>query len=194
MNENVNETTVETTDTTENVGAEAKTYTEAEVMELIQREGDKRVSSALKKQQAKYEKQLSLSKLDESQRATAEKDMRISELEQKLADYEIERNRSELKSVLSARGLSAEFCDLIAVTDNLEESQERIDKLDKLFKLAVAEEVKKRLTNGRPQVGTTDGKLTKEAFDKMSIAEKQRLYNTDPTLYKQMSGAYGGNL
>ena len=41
-----------------------KTYTEEEVLALIQSEADKRVNQALKTQQKKYEKQLSLSKLD----------------------------------------------------------------------------------------------------------------------------------
>lgn len=186
-NENTN-TIVETTETAaEAQEQEVKTYTQAEVMELLQREADKRVSSALKKQQAKYEKQLSLSKLDESQRATAEKDMRIADLEAKLAEYEIEKNRSELKTVLSSRGLSAAFADIISITDDIEESQARIDTLDKLFKQAVAEEVKKRIGTGRPQVGAS-GVLTKEEFSKMSIADRQRLYNTDPALYKQMMG------
>lgn len=186
-NENTN-TNVETTETAaEAQEQEVKTYTQAEVMELLQREADKRVSSALKKQQAKYEKQLSLSKLDESQRATAEKDMRIADLEAKLAEYEIEKNRSELKTVLSSRGLSAAFADIISITDDIEESQARIDTLDKLFKQAVAEEVKKRIGTGKPQVGAS-GVLTKEEFSKMSIADRQRLYNTDPALYKQMMG------
>ena len=38
--------------------------TEEEVLALIQSEADKRVNQALKTQQKKYEKQLSLSKLD----------------------------------------------------------------------------------------------------------------------------------
>ena len=57
---------------------ETKTYTQEEVMALLQSETDKRVTSALKKQQAKYEKQLSLSKLDGEERAKAEKDNRIA--------------------------------------------------------------------------------------------------------------------
>ena len=36
---------------------EVKTYTQEEVLALLQSESDKRVTAALKKQQAKYEKQ-----------------------------------------------------------------------------------------------------------------------------------------
>lgn len=52
---------------------ETKTYTQEEVLALIQSETDKRVSQALKTQQKKYEKQLSLSKLDGDERAKAER-------------------------------------------------------------------------------------------------------------------------
>ena len=92
---------------------EVKTYTQDEVIALLQKESVRRVQQALKTQQKKYEKQLSLSKLDGDERAKAEKDNRIAELEEQLAQFQIERNRSELKSVLSSRGLSAEFADII---------------------------------------------------------------------------------
>ena len=113
--EDMNTTTV-VEETTENTEAEVKTYTQEEVMALLQSEADKRVSAALKKQQKKYEKELSLSKLDGSEREKAEKDNRIAELEEQLAAFTIERNRSELKSVLGARGLNAEFADIINIT------------------------------------------------------------------------------
>ena len=76
---------------------EVKTYTQDEVLALLQKESDRRVQQALKTQQKKYEKQLSLSKLDGDERAKAEKDNRIAELEEQLAQFQIERNRSELK-------------------------------------------------------------------------------------------------
>ena len=132
------------TENTENK-EEVKTFTQEEVMALLQSESDKRVTEALKKQQKKYEKQLSLSKLDGSEREKAEKDNRIAELEEQLANFQIERNKSELKSVLSARGLSAEFADIVVISDDIEASQTNIDKLDKLFKAAVKAEVEKRL-------------------------------------------------
>ena len=59
---------------------ETKTYTQEEVTALLQSEADKRVTAALKKQQQKYEKQLSLSKLDDDAREKAETDNEIAEL------------------------------------------------------------------------------------------------------------------
>lgn len=167
---------------------EQKTYTQQEVLALIQKEADKRVTQALATQQKKYEKQLSLSKLDGDEREKAEKDNRIAELEQQLAEFTIEKNRSELKSVLSARGLSAEFCDIINITDDIEASQANIDKLDKLFKAAVTAEVEKRLAGNAPKGNINKtGEITKEQFKQMSIAQQSALFKTNPELYKQFT-------
>jgi hypothetical protein len=164
-----------------------KTYTQEEVMSLLQRETDKRVTAALKTQQKKYEKQLSLSKLDGDEREKAEQANRIAELEQMIAEMNVERNKSELKSVLSSRGLSAEFCDILNITDDIEASQANIDKLDRLFKAAVRAEVEKRLAGSTPKgnVGAP-AEITKDAAKKMSMAERQRLYNSDREMYNKL--------
>lgn len=166
---------------------EVKTYTQEEVLALLQSETDKRVSQALKTQQKKYEKQLSLSKLDGDERAKAEKDNRIAELEEQLAAFQIEKNRSELKSVLSTRGLSAEFADIISISDDIEASQSNIDKLDKLFKAAVKAEVEKRLAGNAPKGnGGSTTEITKESAMKMSMAELSALEKTNPELFNKL--------
>ena len=173
---------VETTPT-----EEIKTYTQEEVLALLQSETDKRVTAALKTQQKKYEKQLSLSKLDGDERAKAEKDNRIAELEEQLAQFQIERNRSELKSVLSSRGLSAEFADIISISDDIEASQSTIDKLDRLFKAAVRAEVEKRLAGNAPKGnGGTPAEITKETAKKMSMAELSALEKSNPELFNKL--------
>ena len=187
MNINVNENQDVETQETEN-----KTYTQEEVMALLQAEADRRVSAALKKQQKKYEKELSLSKLDGDEREKAQKDNRIAELEEQLQAFQIERNKSELKSVLSTRGLSAEFADIITVSDDIEESQANIDKLDKLFKAAVKAEVEKRLASTGGTVkgngASFSAELTREEASKMSLAKLQELKRTQPELYKKLFG------
>ena len=169
---------------------EIKTYTQEEVLALLQSESDKRVQQALKTQAKKYEKQLSLSKLDGDEREKAEKDNRIAELEERLAQYEIEKNRSELKSVLSSRGLSAEFADIIVINDDIEASQANIDKLDKLFKKAVKDEIEKRLAGNAPKgnIGGASAEYTKESAKKMSLAEMNKLAKVDPDKFKALFG------
>lgn len=169
-------------------GEEVKTYTQEEVLALLQKETDKRVTEALKTQKKKYEKEISLSKLDGAERERAEKDNRIAELEQLIAEMNVERNKSELKTVLSTRGLSAEFADIIAITDDITASQEKIDKLDKLFKAAVKAEVERRLAGNAPK-GNGSGsatEITKEAAKNMTMAERQNLYNSNRELYNKL--------
>ena len=166
---------------------ENKTYSAEEVMALLQKETDRRVNQALSKQKKDYEKKLSLSKLDGDERAKAEKDNRIAELEEQLAQFQIEKNRSELKSVLSTRGLSAEFADIITIGDDIEEAQANIDRLDKLFKAAVRAEVEKRLAGTAPKGnGSAPAAITKESVKKMSLAELQQLKATQPELYNKL--------
>ena len=183
----VTDTNAEVSTTETNV-EDTKTYTQEEVLALIQSETDKRVTQALKTQQKKHEKELSLSKLDGDERAKAEKDTRIAELEEQLAQFTIERNKSELKSVLSSRGLSAEFADIILINDDIETSQSNIDKLDKLFKEAVKAEVEKRLagTTPRGNGGSTTAEITKESAKKMSMAQLQQLEKENPELFKKL--------
>lgn len=182
-NENINvDETLE-----DGAAPEVKTYTQEEVLELLQKESDKRVSQALKTQAKKYEKQLSLSKLDGDERAKAEKDNRIAELEEQLAQFQIERNKSELKSVLSSRGLSAEFADIISIGDDIEAAQANIDKLDKLFKAAVKTEVEKRLAGSAPKSGRgNESEITKESAKNMSIAEMNELAIKNPELFSKL--------
>lgn len=190
MEEMINNTSAENQENNavENtVKEESKTYTQEEVLALIQKEADKRVSQALKTQQKKYEKQLSLSKLDGEEREKAEKDNRIAELEEMVKQMNTERNKSELKSVLSSRGLSAEFADIINISEDIEASQANIDKLDKLFKTAVKAEVEKRLAGNAPKGnGSESAEITKETAKKMSLAEINELLEKNPELYKKL--------
>ena len=185
-NETIVTTGTEQVESTPN-NEEVKTYTQEEVMALLQKESDRRVTEALKKQASKYEKQISLSKLDDNERAKAEKDNRIAELEEQLAAFHIERNKSELKSVLASRGLSAEFADIVTITDDIESSQANIDKLDKLFKAAVKAEVEKRLAGNAPKGnGGAPAEITKETAKKMSMAELNKLAETNPELFNKI--------
>ena len=177
ITENNEQTAVEEKETAQ------KTYSFEEIQALI----EKGKKEALAKQKKQYEKQISLSKLDGDEREKAEKDAKIQELEEKLSAFEQEKNRSELKSVLASRGLSAEFADIVLITNDLEESQANIDKLDKLFKAAVKAEVEKRLAGNTPKGnGVTPTELTKEDAKKMSIQELNDLAIKQPELFNKL--------
>ena len=187
MDENMNNTSVNENENNENQ-EQNKTFTAEEVAKLIQSETDKRVTAALKTQEKKYQKQLSLAQLDGDERAKAEKDNKIAELEEQLAKYQIEANKSELKSVLSSRGLSAQFADIINIGEDIEQAQANIDTLDKLFKAAVKAEVEKRLSNNAPKGnGGNQSEITKEIFKSMSLSQQSQLYRDNPEIYKRLT-------
>ena len=189
MEENITTTVEEqgTVDTTVTEQAE-KTFTQEEVLKLIQAESDKRVTAALKTQQKKYEKQLSLSKLDDDAREKAEKDSRIAELEEIITQMNVANNKSELKSVLASRGLSAEFADIVTITDDIQASQANIDKLDRLFKAAVKAEVEKRLAGNAPKGnGGAPAEMTKEQFFKLPLAQQNKIAIESPELFAKFT-------
>lgn len=177
--DNNNDTENKNTDT-----GDKKTYTQEEVLEMLQRESDRRVADALKKQEKKFQKQMSLSKLDGDERERAEKDDRIAELEAQLAEFRIEKNKSELKSTLAARGLDAQFADLLNIGDDTQENQKLISDFDKLFKKAVNAEVEKRISGtnikGNNNTNKDTGAMTVEKFNKMSIAEQSKYIASNP--------------
>jgi hypothetical protein len=185
--ENTNNNVIEETTATEEQTT-VETFTKEQMLAFAQSEADRRVTEALKTQAKKHEKELSLSKLDDEARAKAEKDNRIAELEEQLAAYQIEKNRSELKSVLASRGLSAEFADIIVINDDLTTSQANIDKLDKLFKAAVTAEIEKRLAGSAPKGNSAPAELTKDTAKKLSLAEMNELAASDPDKFKALFG------
>ena len=187
MEDNMNNNSVNTENENNENQQETKTYSAEEVAKLIQAEADRRTNQALAKQKKEYEKKLSLSSLDEQQRKEAEAQMKIEELQSQLAEFQIEKNRSELKSVLGSRGLSAEFADILSISDDLEASQANIDKLDKLFKAAVKAEVEKRLAGNSPKgSGGQSQPMTKEDFLKLPMHEMQRLMDSNKEFYTNL--------
>ena len=93
--------------------------------------------------------------------------------------------------MLSSRGLSAEFADIIHIPDDIEDAQANIDRLDKLFKAAVKAEVEKRLAasgNTPKGNGGNADTITKEDVKKMSIAQLNELAKTNPELFEEVFG------
>lgn len=88
LENNVVNTESQVENPTTEVNQEKETFSKEEVLALLQSETDRRVTSALQKQQKKFDKQLSLSKLDGSEREKAEKDNRIQELEEYFSRFE----------------------------------------------------------------------------------------------------------
>ena len=168
-----------------------KTYTESEVQALLQREGDRRVSSALKKQQKEFEKKSAeadkLRDMDESQRKEYEYTQRLQELEDKEREFAIAQNKLEATKVMANRELPIEFVDYI-VAEDAETMMENITTFERLFKGAVADAVAKKIASPAPKTGSAKQTgMTKDEFRKLSVAQQSEIYRTNPELYKQMT-------
>lgn len=170
---------------------ETKTYTESEVAEMLQRETDRRVTAALKKQQAQFKTELAeaekLRGMDEAQRKDYEYNQKVAELEQREREFNLAQNKLEASKVLANRGLPIEFVDYI-VADDADTMLENINVFDKAFKAAVADAVSKKIASPTPKNGSVQQKgLSRDEFKKLSLSQQAELYRTNPTLYKELT-------
>jgi hypothetical protein len=168
-----------------------KTYTESEVQALLQREGDRRVSSALNKQKKEFEKQVAesekLKAMDENQRKEYEYSQKLQELEAREREFAIAQNKLEATKVLANRELPIEFVDYI-VAEDADTMMENITVFERAFKSAVADAVAKKIASPTPKNGSTKQTgMTKEEFRKLNVAQQTEIYRTNPELYNQLT-------
>lgn len=176
MNEDQN-INVETTELHEGETVTApQTYTQADIDRVISKMAEKFET----KYDKKYKQQITLAGLDEKERAIAEKDIALKEMEERLKNYELSQSRMELTKVLGTRGLSTELIDIINVTGDVEQDQKMIDTLDKVFKAMVKTEVEKRIGSSTPKTSTVglEQGMTKEKLAKLSY-DQQVAYLTE---------------
>ena len=183
---------------TENTGAEEateKTYSQAEVDALLQQETDRRVTSALKKQEeklkTKVEEAKKLAVMDEKQRYEFEleqREKRVAEMEKELA---ISHMKDEATKILADKGLSISLVDLV-VNEDADITNENISLLEKSFKQSVKDEVERRLAAKVPlkSLPTNEGSLTREQFYKLSLQEMMQVRDQQPELYEQFTGKH----
>ena len=168
-----------------------KTYTESEVQALLQSESDRRVSSALKKQQKEFETKMAeaekLKAMDENQRKEYEYTQKLQELEQREREFTVAQNKLEATKVLANRELPIEFVDYI-VAEDADTMMENINTFERAFKAAVADAVAKKIASPAPKGGSVKQTgMTKEEFRKLSVAQQSELFRTNPELYRQMT-------
>lgn len=181
-----------TTDTNKaGEGSVEKTYTESEVQALLQSESDRRVSSALKKQQKEFETKMAeaekLKAMDENQRKEYEYTQKLQELEQREREFTVAQNKLEATKVLANRELPIEFVDYI-VAEDADTMMENINTFERAFKAAVADAVAKKIASPAPKGGSIKQTgMTKEEFRKLSVAQQSELFRTNPELYRQMT-------
>lgn len=161
---------------------EPKTYTQEEVDELLQRETDRRVTSALKKQEQKKEAQR-FAQMSAEDQLREELNALKAELAEKDRLQTLADNKAAASKVLADKGLNLSLVDLVVV-DDADEMNNRIKLLDKAFKDSVKSEVENRLKSKSPiQTLDTSKTYTKDDFKKLSLREMQELYKEQPELF-----------
>lgn len=194
MEENMNNST-ETT-TVENTGEQAtetKTYTQEEVNALLQQEGDRRVTAALKKQAQKFEAEKSeaakLATMNEEQKKEFEFNKKVQELEEREREFNIMQNKLSATKVMTDKGLPIAFVDYI-VAEDAETMMTNITEFEKAWKAAIADAVSARLgaDSQTPKTKTvSQAGLSSEEFKKLSVAQQAEIYKSNPELYKQLT-------
>lgn len=170
---------------------ENKTYTEAEVMELIQKEADRRVTDALKKQERKTNAKIAEAQKLASMNEAEKYEYQLQQREQAIAAKEKElamlENKNEASKILSEKGISLALVDFV-VAEDAETMKANIDLLDRAFKASVKAEVEKRLGSAAPKKNPAiDKQLTKADFAKLSYSDMMELKMNDPTLFAELS-------
>lgn len=170
---------------------EKTTYTKEEVEALLQKEGDRRVTEALKKAERKNAEKIKESEKLAQMNATEKYEYQLSQREKAIEEKErqlaLSENKNEASKILAEKGLSLSLVDFV-VAEDATEMDSKIKLLEKAFKASVKAEVEKRLVSTTPKKALEDDStITKDSFKKMSIREQQELYNSNPELYKQLT-------
>ena len=183
---------VETTNTNsegqESTTEVVKTYTQEEVDALLQREADRRVTAALKKQESKTREAEKLAKMNDEQKFQYELEQREKAIAEKERALALAENKNIASKILAEKGISLQLVDFV-VADDAETMDANIKILDKAFKASVKAEVEKRLGSSAPKKNLPpDEAITRDTFRKMSLREQQQLANENPTLYHSLIG------
>lgn len=176
------------TDTNETKTDEQKTFTQADF--------DREISKMYEKLEAKFNKRAEQTKEEATKLANMNAEERLKyEIEQRekaIADKErewtLKENKYECSKILSDKGLPIAFADFV-VAEDAETMQKNIQLFDTEFKKAVKIEIESRIKSTTPKTSTIglDGQITKEEFNKMTLAQQQELYKNNKELYMQLT-------
>ena len=186
---------------------EEKTFTQAELEEIL----SKRLAKEKKKQEAIAEKEYQarlkaeleesekLAQMNQAEREKAEREKAKAEKERKefeleKARYEQERRefeqakiKAQTMQMLGERKIPVELAQFIT-SNNADEIMDNVNTFEKCFNEAVEKVVTERLRGKTPTTSiVSNGKITKEQFNKMRIDERSRLFKENPSLYAELT-------
>lgn len=181
---------------------EEKTFTQAELEEIL----SKRLAKEKKKQEAIAEKEYQarlkaeleesekLAQMNQAEREKAKAEKERKEFELEKARYEQERRefeqakiKAQTMQMLGERKIPVELAQFIT-SNNADEIMDNVNTFEKCFNEAVEKVVTERLRGKTPTTSIVgNGKITKEQFNKMRIDERSRLFKENPSLYAELT-------
>lgn len=176
------------TQDTEIQETEKKTYTEEEVAKMLQAEADKRVTEALKKAEKKFNDKLEEEKkkaaMDESQKKEYELQLKQQELDAKIKELNLEKSKNEATHLLNNQKLPLDLLDFV-VDEDSDTMKAKVNNLAKVFNESVNKAAEARLEVNTPKRGSDKqvGKYTDEEWKKLSIFQKNEIYDTNREEY-----------
>lgn len=189
--QSVVEETNENASTQEEQEAAEKTFTQAELDAIIQKEKAKAKRSAEKEYQAKIDEAERLRKMNADEKAEYEAKKQaayIAELEAKINRSGLEKEAS--KMLLEAGIVAGDEILAFVVKDSAESTQEAVNSFTELVNQLADNKVKEMLKGKTPRKveQSTAGAITKEQFDRMGYKDRNELLQSNPELYAQLKG------
>lgn len=176
--------TADTTTTTDNTATDdpkEKTYTQAEVTELI----EKRLIREREKQKKAASEAEKLAKMSAQEQAEYQRDeyqKELEELKAKLARADI---KETARAMLAADNISIPDNLISAIiTDNADTTQQAIKGFAAAFKEAVKNEVANRLKGNEPKASTQSNITKAEILEVKDPIERQKLIREHISLFR----------
>ena len=149
--ETTQETTQETTAVEQQVTPPAKTFTQEELNAAV----EKRIARERKQTEERIKEAVTeaqkLAKMSADERAQHEKEELEKTLKQRETEITKRELRAEAKSQLSDKGLPVELAEVLPYTD-AETTNQALEAVEKVFRLAVEKGVTERLKGNPPKV------------------------------------------
>lgn len=198
MEQNNTNPTTEDTSTGVDTQNDTLSLTKDELAAMLQKETDRRVTTALAKAKKSWETEIGtkmdshLKDYERKAQMTPEqlKQLDIEDkfkmLEAKEKQYQTMIRKVEITEKLQNKKLSTVLAEFV-YDEDMEVVEQKITTLEQLVLGMVNEEVEKRINSSKPKASVNTAGLDKESFQKLSIAERSELYRTNPSLYNQLS-------
>lgn len=194
----------EGTEQTEQAEAqEIVTYTQDEFDKALQRESDRRVTSALKTAQEKWQKEFKeklerekseaeeLAKLSATEREKKKLEKERKQLEDERAAFDRDRLELQVVKELTSEGLDAKFSKFLMGKD-AETSNANIQAFKEVWASALECAVKERL-GGKPPQARTEREQEENPFAKetFNLTKQAELLKKNPELYNELKNKKG---